>query len=247
MNNDYIQKIIHEINCKNIDIDKIKKLIIQLYNEQNNDSIDENIDVNSEQCVSLIRCFNKLLINEQIPKSLFLKPEIKLLRKLFVSISEKASFLAGYHCPFCTSSFPIITIPIRISPISKQASSSKKFKAFCEAIEYKFTTSNFDKVEKFYNNNTKLCIRITFVFKENTRDKDLDNLAKSILDATKKVLFKDDMQIDHLSLFKIKGSKEEYIYINIRESNINSHEDVIFKTTAHGWGGQKAIELEDFM
>ena len=72
-------------------------------------------------------------------------------------------------------------------------------------------------------------------------------MAKAILDATKTILFEDDMEIDHLNLIKIQQGTEDYIVINIRKSKLNQHRDVIFKTLAHGWAGQKLLDLKDFM
>jgi hypothetical protein len=72
-------------------------------------------------------------------------------------------------------------------------------------------------------------------------------MAKALLDAIKNVLFGDDRKIDHLNIIRIKSPGEEFVYLNIRETRLNDHDDVLFPQMSHSWDGSEALNLEDFM
>jgi hypothetical protein len=72
-------------------------------------------------------------------------------------------------------------------------------------------------------------------------------MAKAILDAIKNVLFGDDRRIDHLNIIRIKSPDEEFVYLNIRETRLNEHDDVLFPQMLHSWAGAQPLNLEDFL
>ena len=77
--------------------------------------------------------------------------------------------------------------------------------------------------------------------------KDLDNMAKAIVDAVKNVLFGDDRRIDHLNIIRIKSPDEEFVYLNIRQTKLNEHNDVLVPRMLHSWAGAEVLNLEDFI
>jgi Holliday junction resolvase RusA-like endonuclease len=163
------------------------------------------------------------------------------------SLSAKINALAQFHCPICATKdglFPIKTIPIRISPVSKQAirQKPKMLAAFERAVR-----DRFKDAAASFSHDKSICLLIVFVVRAKGAQKDLDNMAKAIIDAVKKVLFGDDRQIDHLNIIRIKSPDEEYVYLNIRETLLNSHSDVLVPRMLHSWAGAQVLNLEDFL
>lgn len=163
------------------------------------------------------------------------------------SLSSKAFLLAQHHCPICTThedSFPARVFSIRIPPVSKQAAAKKKGRreAFERAIKHRFADNSTPFPE-----HISICLLIVFVVKATGAQKDLDNMAKALLDAVKNVLFGDDRKIDHLNILRIKSPGEEFVCLNIRETRLNDHDDVLSPQMLHSWAGTKPLNLDDFM
>jgi Holliday junction resolvase RusA-like endonuclease len=163
------------------------------------------------------------------------------------SLSEKISSIAQFHCPICETKdglFPIQTIPIRINPVSKQAISQRKGQraAFESAIRHRFKNGYTP-----FPADRSICLLIVFVVRAKGAQKDLDNMAKAIIDAVKNVLFGDDRQIDHLNIIRIKSPDEEYVCLNLRQTTLNDHEDVLVPRMLHSWAGAEMLNLNDFM
>jgi Holliday junction resolvase RusA-like endonuclease len=172
----------------------------------------------------------------------------RMLKRIYsASLSEKIMSLAQHHCPLCTvheGGLPTHVMSIRIPPISKQAAARIKGRraAFERAIAHRFA-----KTETPFPEHISICLLIVFVVRASGAQKDLDNMAKALLDAIKNVLFGDDRRIDHLNIIRIKSPGEEFVYLNIRETRLNDHDDVLFPQMSHSWGGSEALNLEDFM
>ena len=61
-------------------------------------------------------------------------------------------------------------------------------------------------------------------------------MIKTLNDVLQGILYEDDKQIDHLSIMKIKwNGEEEFIFINIKHSNLNNHQDVLLDRMLHDW------------
>ena len=231
----------NEMKSNNPNYEKLKEIIIQVYNNDNNKSIDiENVSTDEQK--EIIRWFNTQ--HHFFPLTLLRK---EVITHFFSqSLSTKISALSQYHCPICTGNKGVATIfNIRISAISKQAMSSRP--EYREAFE-RAIFKRFESKDLTYKKGDKLCVSIVFVLGCNNRDKDLDNMSKALMDALEGNLFENDMDIVHSNLIKIKTEEpEDYITVNIRETEINEHKDVLFKTMAHGWAGQEFLNLEDFI
>jgi len=171
-----------------------------------------------------------------------------ILKKAYsASLSEKIMSLAQHHCPLCTiheGGLPTHVMSIRIPPISKQSAARVKGRraAFERAIKHRFANKNDP-----FPDHISICLLIVFVVKATGAQKDLDNMAKALLDAIKNVLFGDDRRVDHLNIIRVKSPGEEFVYLNIRETRLNDHDDVLFPQMLHSWGGSEALNLEDFM
>lgn len=177
---------------------------------------------------------------------LFVKPHRILRRAYSASLSEKITSLAQHHCTLCTIhevDLPTHVISIRIRPISKQAAAGKRGRraAFERAIRHRFAGQLAP-----FPADVSICLLIVFVVRAPGAQKDLDNMAKAILDAIKNVLFGDDRKVDHLNIIRIKSPDEEFVYLNIRETRLNEHNDVLFPRMLHSWAGAPSLDLEDF-
>jgi Holliday junction resolvase RusA-like endonuclease len=156
-------------------------------------------------------------------------------------LSSKTLDVAQFHCPLCNGESLISTIPIRIPPISSQASDSNTKQAFKRAINQRLS-------ETHHYGNLRLCVHVVFIISKKRNRMDVDNMAKLFLDSLQGVILENDNQIDHLNLHKITWEgDEEHIDVNIRESNFNRYEDVLYHKFLHSWAGAEELRLEDFM
>lgn len=166
---------------------------------------------------------------------------------IYSSLTSKVNILGQFRCPICSTKeveFPTKIIPIRITPVSKQAigQQSKKRAAFERAIRYRFkghvTPLPIDQ---------SVCLLLVFVVRDRGQQKDLDNMAKALIDAVKNILFGDDRKIDHLNIIRIKSPDEEFVYLNIRQTKLNQHDEVLVPRMLHSWCGEKPLNIEDFI
>lgn len=240
--------LLHELKSDSPDIRRIRKLVIEAYNAENNTNIDcENIITLEEE--EIVKWLNQIHMKNPYAPFLFYEKYPVLLPFISSTLSSKISSLSQFHCPICSRRNNSIArvITIRISAISKQsvASEPKKRKAFEKAIKYRLDTL---QTQHTFQRGDKLCIHIVFILGKQNRDKDLDNMAKALLDALKGVLFGDDMDIDHLSLMKIKTIEDDdFVTVNIRGSSLNQQNDVIFNSMHHIWGERSLLDIKDFM
>lgn len=240
--------LLHELKSDLPDISIVRKLVIQAYNAENNTSVDcKTITYEEEE--EIVRWLNQILIENRCSQSLFYEKNVVLLPFISSTLSHKISSLSQFHCPICSRRNNSVArvITFRITAISKQsvASEPAKRKAFEKAI--KFELNSLQSSHTFQRGD-KLCVHIVFVLGKQNRDKDLDNMAKALLDALKGMLFGDDMDIDHLSLMKIKTTEDDdYVTVNIRGSALNQQNDVIFNSMHHVWGQGSLLDIKDFM
>jgi Holliday junction resolvase RusA-like endonuclease len=185
--------------------------------------------------------------NAETFSHLLLRRRSRLVPAFSATLSQKVSQLAQFHCPLCShtpTGIPSSTIPIRIPPISKQSAAQArgKVKAFEAAIAHRFKGR-----APHLPASARVCLLIVFVVSRKRRKRDLDNMAKAVVDALKNVLFGDDRGIDHLNLLRIESPDEEYVYVNVRESSLNDHSDVLLPRMHHSWGGAEVLDLAKFM
>ncbi len=241
--------LLYELKLELPNIETIRKLVIEAYNSENNTNVDSENIITFEEKDKIVAWLNQVHIDNPDLLFLFYEKHSVLLPFISSSLSTKIISLSQFHCPICSrrNNSIVRTITIRISAISKQAVASKPEtrKAFEKAIEYRL---NLLQPNHIFQRGDKLCIHIVFILSKHNRDKDLDNMSKALLDALKGVLFGDDIDIDHLSLMKIKTPEDDdFVTINIRGSTLNQHNDVIFNSMHHVWGEDALLNIEDFM
>ena len=220
--------------------DEIRRYILRAYNRATGSSLEEDIKSNDDRLIAVVGWLNNLVINGVFDAQ-FLGWKPVGMALFSPDLSSKISIISQFHCPLCNGEALIVTFPIRISPISYQASDSQTKQAFKRAIKRRLSQTH-------HYGKRRLCIHIVFVIEVKRNSMDVDNMAKLFLDSLQGVILENDSQIDHLNLLKLTcESGEEYIVVNIRETTINRHEDVLYHKFLHSWAGAEELRLEDFM
>ena len=138
---------------------------------------------------------------------------------------------------------PVSRFTVRITPISRQASKPEIFKAFQAAFAKRFSDRSKD-----IGKTGRVCIALTFILNKKQKDRDVDNMSKTILGAFPRAMGFDDRFVHHLDVAKlIFYSTEKYVFIRIVPSALNEHDDVIAPTFHQSWAGMQPIELADYM
>ena len=158
-----------------------------------------------------------------------------------VTLSDKANWLSQQRCHVCHSSAPISMFPVRIEPESWQALDSSSKKAFKAALAERFPVS----AQK--PQTGPVCLTFLFVCSKKRRVRDLDNMAKLLMDSIKGILMGDDGEVDHLTLMRlVHEGAEEYVSIRIANSTLNDHANVVLRELRHSWAGAKPLVIGDF-
>jgi len=211
------QKILMEKN-----ISKVRDELVCYYNSENgtnyifeNMTIDEKLDVK-----------RYLMKNHGRDLTMFY---FKTGNKWYFSLSEKYSLLSQIHCPYCghgSTGSPNCTIPIKGRLFSSQYKSKRRNEAI-EALK-----KEMDVLSAWINymsKGDKICLLLVFSLAKQSKDKDIDNMAKIILDVLKKRLFNDDIDIHHMNCFKVFNETDsDKVHIHISKSEINENKDTIF-------------------
>jgi Holliday junction resolvase RusA-like endonuclease len=159
-----------------------------------------------------------------------------------LDLSSKASWLAQHACLVCGAGFPVSILPLRIAPESWQALGTVDKAAFKAAVAHRLAASPHVTPQ-----HGAVCLRFVFVCSARRRVRDLDNMAKLLMDAVKGRVMGDDREADHLSLVRLAHEgHEEFVYLRIAPSDINRHRDVVEPRLHHDWADSPALRLEDF-
>lgn len=217
-----------ELSKSNPDFSVVKKLLLKLFIHENPDISINRDKLNLEDKNQIERWLNKK--HPDLSRFIILKPVYKFI--FGGDLFHKIDSYSQYHCPLCNGNSIAIYFIIHIPPQSFQSNNKKLKMAFTDCIQDQMQKKKIDSLK-----NKRLCVLITFILNKDRPEKDIDNMAKMLLDACNGVLYKDDKQIDHLNLFKFRTNKsEEYIAFNIRESQININNDVLFEEFFIDWG-----------
>jgi Holliday junction resolvase RusA-like endonuclease len=168
--------------------------------------------------------------------------ESRLDKSAHITLSDKVGWLSQQLCYVCNPDPPISIIPLRINPKSWQTRRREVKRSFKAAIAHRLS----DRPHKV-GQDERVCLTLLFVCSARRNVRDLDNLAKLVMDALKGIVMGDDRNVDHLNLMRFTHEgAEEYIYVQISNSNINDHSDVVHKEMTHRWGVEP-LNLDDFI
>lgn len=236
----FTDEFIEMLNLETPNHGEIRWRIIRAFNAATGSNLEETISSNDDGLLCVVQWLNRLLMSDD-PQAHFFTKKPVLLSVFSPDLSSKINALSQFNCPFCKGNAPVVIVPIRIRPVTHQASDSKTKNAFKKAIN-----SRLSNVHNFTDRH--LCVHITFVIGRKGYRKDADNMAKLLLDGMEKIIFVNDNQIDHLSLLKLRWEgEEEWIVVRIMDTNINQHDDVLYHKLRHSWAGAEELLLEDFM
>ncbi|QUY42552.1 RusA family crossover junction endodeoxyribonuclease [Acaryochloris marina S15] len=173
----------------------------------------------------------------------FLSAELAKVYKRSYFFNEVDKVIAMQHsqerCLICGSVSQARFIPIRISPKSHQSLTPDLKRYYLEQLQ----NHPFIQGETQFDSSHRLCVQLICVLKEG-RDKDVDNMAKLILDGIKGQVFPDDKQIDHLQVVKFRANEsEEFVSIGVAVSTLNQHSDVLFGAINSDWSGQSRLNI----
>lgn len=173
---------------------------------------------------------------------LFAKSTV-LDKSAHVTLSDKISWLSQQECRLCRAVSSVSIIPLRIAPESWQALDAVNKAAFKAAIAHRFRGS--PNVSAYQG---RICLSFVFICSGKRRVRDLDNMAKLVMDSIKGIAMGDDREVDHLSLLRVAHEgDEEYVVFRISNSNVNDHSDVVYPELRHSWAGKEPLKLEDFV
>ncbi len=160
----------------------------------------------------------------------------------FVTLSDKGNWLAQQPCRICNSDCPINIAPVRIKPESWQSLDCIDKAAFKDAVRGRFLASNHFKPYE-----GAVCLTILFVCSAQRNARDLDNMAKLLMDSIKDVIMGDDKHVDHLNLVRLKHEgEEEFVTLRIANSKLNNHDDAVLPKLRHSWEGMELLKIENF-
>lgn len=159
-----------------------------------------------------------------------------------VTLSDKAGWLSQQPCHVCRPASSVSVIPLRIRPESWQSLNSVDKTAFKAALAHRFSKSAH--IEALTG---RICLTFLFVCSARRRVRDLDNMAKLVMDSLKGIVMGDDREVDHLNLMRLAHEgEEEYVVFRISDSNLNDHRDTVRAEVRHSWAGAEALRIEDF-
>jgi Holliday junction resolvase RusA-like endonuclease len=139
-------------------------------------------------------------------------------------LADKFFLLMQRKCDMCGrfERFQTIMFMLHTRPVSRQVSTQAAFKRaiadYLRRVEHDFTD--------FYD--ARLCVAITFILARGNRVADIDNLAKTLLDALQGYAYRNDDQIDHLDLLRFSsGGDDSFMTIRLAGTDIAKNLDVI--------------------
>lgn len=234
--------VIRELNEHYPDLSIVRSWILDrfaLQNSENNADVSEQIP--KQQIIDWLQFQYE---NCEIP--LFLRKWPRLQSLIFMDYSNKISGIAQRHCHICRSSEPIspdfisFCFPVRVRGISHQAARSKTLTSLTKAMEERLNGHTI-----FRGMSLRFCLALTFVLNKSRRDRDLDNMTKTMMDAIARVLKFNDAAVHHVDVVKlIFPDAEEYIYARLASSSLNAHNDVIGAYFNHSWAGQAPLDVD---
>jgi Holliday junction resolvase RusA-like endonuclease len=210
------------------DLEAIKETIIQAYIDLTGNT-NSGIDEVSQWFMNVCQAYDWRVTGG-------VSVERPILRRVMSSnISWKANHLMTRPCRQCDmySRTQFMAFILKIPPQSRQASDTAMRHAFDEAITADLRRKNFDFSDFA---TAHLCVAITFIVANGRRRSDVDNLAKNLLDGLEDFAYKNDRQIDHLDLLRLRSrSAEEFISIRLACTDIDDVRDVISPAFPAEW------------
>ena len=156
-------------------------------------------------------------------------------------LAQKVGWLRQAPCVTCTPADvrPLaIGFPIRARPFSAQSLGASRFADLKVKIAAYMAGRKWELDEWA---GLELCVTIVATVPERERGKDVDNMAKGLLDAMQGSIYANDNLVQHLSIRRVPHGGETGWY-SMRVMPVrDTREDVIDKLLSVGWAGQAEI------
>lgn len=174
---------------------------------------------------------------------IFFRKYLRLQSLVSLTFSHKVNSIAQRHCQICNpvnahdDPFPVYHFPLRIAGKSRQSISPSDFIQYQSAIRRRL---NRNEVKR--KDFEEYCLTLTFVMNKSKRDRDIDNMSKTLLDATSRALGFNDSKVVHLNAAKLIFPQcEERVFIRLGPSFLNSHQDVCITKPNQSWAGEPPL------
>ena len=185
--------------------------------------------------ISDMQSFREWLIYQQENSDVpfFFRRYSRLQTVISIDLSSKIDSIKQRRCHVCNPTgpdqpaFPIFNFVLRIRGRSRQSISSSELSAYQLAIR-----QHLNRHQGAFRKFSNYCMALTFVLNRSKRDRDVDNMSKTVLDAVSRALRFNDATVSHLDALKLRLlDAEECIYIKISPSYVDSarQEDVVIK------------------
>lgn len=214
----------------------VRTFLVEKFNEMNGAQLDPNA----------IKKSDELTVQQWIVGS----TDLHFLSGEFVKVYKRSYFFdevdkiiaiqqSQASCLVCGLVRPIRFFSIRISPKSHQSLTPELKQFYLEQVQ----NHPYVQRETQFDSSHRLCVQLICVLRE-SRDKDVDNMAKLILDGIKGKVFPDDKQIDHLQVVKFRANEsEEFVSIGIAISTLNQSRNVLFSAINADWPEQIRLDV----
>ncbi len=217
------------------DMHYVRATVVDEYNKATGNKLSLNLQSDDPALRDVVRWLNGL------DHFGFMHRTPRLEHLVYSSMSNKLSAIAQWHCNFCNTGFPSVVLPIRIKPLSYQSTPPKIRIAFKRALkEWLASKHRFE--------GQPVCVHITIAVGRSSRISDVDNIAKLFLDGLKGTLFRDDKQVEHLSVARVRTSDDEdFAYVRVAPTRLNELDDMLFSKTDQLWAVGDAIDLAKYL
>lgn len=206
------------VNAELPDLARIKEMIAEAYRSEAGKGDPTEHELSSWLLTVLSRTpgFSKGISTDRTPSRQIILPNLAVK---FDYILRRPCFLC---LPYQKTNYISFSLPTE--PVSRQA---ERHTAFKDAVKDYLGRASHDFTD-FYDE--RLCVAVLFAMRRNAPMTDVDNMAKTVLDALQTYAYADDKQIDHLDIIRLNSGSDDETFIGLRiaVTGIAKDEDVIW-------------------
>lgn len=160
-------------------------------------------------------------------------------------LASKVSWLQQAPCLTCVrdeqSPSLGVSFGVRVRPFSAQSMESADLKL----IKQRISESMEGRLGPAKDwSASQVCVTVVAVVNAKARQKDVDNMAKGLLDSLQGHLYLNDSQIAHLSISRVRHRGDDAFYLLSARPVLDPLEDVIDPELRISWAGRPEITLD---
>jgi hypothetical protein len=169
----------------------------------------------------------------------------RLMPLIHGETAEKVTWLQQAGCLSCLpdpgSRASAVYFGLRTRPFSAQSMTATDLKTLKERISL---SMNGRLAFSGDWSEAAVCFNVVAVVGADARQKDVDNMAKGLLDSLQGHLYLNDSQIAHLSVSRLRHAGDDGFYLMAARPVLDPLADVIDRDLRLGWGGRPEISLD---